>query len=57
VHEDKIHDAQCQSFERKSLISHIHHPNQIGWQEFSYQIAVQQVFERYERLGKHQTSF
>jgi hypothetical protein len=54
VHGDMTHDVQCLSFERRNLISHIHHPNQIGWLEFSCQIGVQQVAENYETLGRHQ---
>jgi hypothetical protein len=41
----------------RSLISHIHHPNQIEQQEFSYRNDVQQVSESSERSEKHQISF
>jgi hypothetical protein len=44
-------------FKRKNLFSHIIHPNQIGQQEFSYQIGVQQISGNYERFERHQTYF
>jgi hypothetical protein len=55
--EGKTHGVQCQCFGRRSLVSHIHHPNLIAWQGFLCQIVVQQGFEIYRRLQKLQIFF
>jgi hypothetical protein len=54
AHEGKTHDVECQSFEKRNLVFHILHPNQIVWQGFLCQIGVQQVAGNCEKLEKHQ---